>query len=82
MLNYNLLTHEGVILRTWELGAEYQEKIYAVFPNEIEKINNGELIVYIGILPKSFKIEDGKVVEIIFIEHEGGEGFGSDFGQI
>lgn len=61
---YNLLTPSGVLLRTWELGEEYQEKLFAVFPNEIEKIDKGELIVHLGVLPNNYIIENNTVVEI------------------
>ena len=67
---YNLLTPDGVILRTWELGEEYQEKLFAVFPNEFEKIEKKELLVHLGELPKNFIIENNIVVEIPEEIHE------------
>ncbi len=67
---YSLLTPQGVILRTWELGEEYKEKLFAVFPNEFEQIEKGELFVHLGELPKNFIIENNTVVEIPEEIHE------------
>ena len=67
---YSLLTPQGVILRTWELGGEYKEKLFAVFPNEFEQIEKGELLVHLGELPKNFIIENNTVVEIPEEIHE------------
>ena len=69
-MQYNLLTPDGIVLRTWELGEEYQEKLFAVFPNEFEKIEKGELLVHLGELPKNFIIENNTVVEIPEEIHE------------
>ena len=74
---YNLLTPDGVILRTWELGEEYQEKLFAVFPNEFEKIEKKELLVHLGELPKNFIIENNIVVEIPEEIHENTGGMDS-----
>lgn len=64
-INYNLIRKgDSEVIRTWNMGVDYKDKIHLVFNNEMDKIKSGEYIVVLGTLPRYFELVNGEVVEL------------------